>query len=123
MDSLVGYGIPFIFTPKSREEKIEEARQSGLIGNKGDHDFVGAKYGQEIICKRCGSRNIIVGEPFQEDFEKGIEIPYFCKDCKYEGTRVAKVKKVQDDGTLVVDLIPDGLIGLEGYGSLTGERY
>lgn len=121
MDGLVGYGIPFIFTPKSKEEKIEEARQSGLIGSRGDHDFVGAKYGQEIICKRCGSRDIIVGPPVQNDSEKGVEIPYLCRKCGYEGTRVARVKDIQDNGTIVVDLIPDGLVGLEGYGSFLGE--
>ena len=116
-NGLVGYGIPFIFNPKSREDKIEEARQSGLIGKRGDHDFVGAKYGQEIICKRCGSRNILVGEPTFKDYEKGVEIPYYCQKCGYEGIRVAKVKKIIEDGTLVVDLVPDGLVGLEGYGS------
>lgn len=121
MDGLVGYGIPFIFTPKSREEKIEEARQSGLIGNKGDRDFIGAKYGQEIVCKRCGSRNIVVMPPIQDDFEKGVEIPYYCKKCGYEGTRVARVKRMEENGTLVVDLIPDGLVGLEGYGSFLGQ--
>ena len=117
-DNLVGYGIPFIFNPKTREEKIEEARQSGLIGKNGDHDFVGAKYGQEIVCKRCGSRNIRVAEPISKDLEKGVEIPYTCVSCGYQGTRVARVKNLTDDGTLVVDLIPDGLVGLEGYGSL-----
>ena len=121
-DNLVGYGIPFIFNPKTREEKIEEARQSGLIGKKNNYDFAGAKYGQEIICKRCGSRNILVGAPIGEDTEKGLEIPYFCKECGYKGKRVAKVKKITDDGTLVVDLIPDGLVGLEGYGSFANSN-
>lgn len=120
-NGLVGYGIPFIFNPKSREDKIEEARQSGLIGKKGDHDFVGAKYGQEIICKRCGSRDIIVGEPVVEDYEKGVEIFYRCQKCGYRGTRAAKIKKITADGTLIVDLIPDGLVGLEGYGSFVGQ--
>lgn len=120
-NGLVGYGIPFIFNSKSQEDKIEEARQSGLIGKKGDHDFVGAKYGQEIVCKRCGSRDIVVEFPVISDLEKGLEIPYTCRNCGYEGSRVAKAKKLTDDGTLVVDLIPDSLIGLDGYGSLAKE--
>jgi hypothetical protein len=117
IDGLIQYGVPFIFNSKSKEEKIEEARQSGLIGKQGDHDFIGAKYGQEIVCKRCGSRNVLVHQPIVEDLEKGVEIPYTCKDCGYEGTRAAKVKKLTDDGTLIVDLIPESLIGVEGYGS------
>ena len=121
MDGLVGYGIPFIFTPKSREEKIEEARQSGLIGDKGDHDFVGAKYGQSFVCKKCGSCNVVLGSPEVSDYEKGIEIPYWCSDCGYIGTRVGRFKAFEDDGTLVIDLIPDGLVGLEGYGSFLGQ--
>lgn len=123
-NGLIGFGIPYIINaPKSKEEKIEEARRSGFIGSHGDRDFVGAKYGQEIVCKHCGSRNILVGQPITKDNDKGIEIPYLCKDCGYEGSRVARAKKVTEDGTLVVDLIPDGLIGVEGYGTLTGKRY
>jgi len=119
MNSLTGFGIPFILEQqKTKEERIEEARRSGLIGKRNDQDFVGAKYGQEIICKRCGSRNIAVGFPIVKDEEKGIEIPYFCQSCGYEGTRVGRVKNLSDDGTLSVDLIPDGLIGIKGYGSL-----
>ena len=117
---LPSFGMPQIFFPKSREEKIEEARQSGLIGPRGDQDFVGAKYGQEIVCRRCGSRNILVGRPTKIDDEKGMEIPYYCRQCEYEGTRVAKARGVAEDGTLIVDLIPDTLIGLEGYGSALG---
>lgn len=118
MDNLVGFGIPFILQNKTREEKIEEARQSGLIGPRGDRDFVGAKYGQELVCKRCGSRNVIVGYPIVKDQEKGMEIPYECQNCGYEGTRGARAKGVAENGALMVDLIPDGLIGLEGYGSM-----
>jgi ribosomal protein L40E len=118
MSDLVGFGIPYILDmPKTKEEKVEEARRSGLIGNKNDQDFVGAKYGQEIVCRRCGSKNVIVGMPSGQDPEKGLEIPYYCRDCGYEGTRVARVKQITDDGTLIVDLIPDNLIGVEGYGS------
>lgn len=120
-DNLAGFGIPFILDmPKSKEEKIEEARRSGLIGTRTERDFVGAKYGQEIVCKRCGSRNILVEMPIVVDEEKGIEIPYYCKACGYSGSRVAKLKNITDEGTMVVDLIPDGLVGLEGYGSLVG---
>ena len=121
MSGLVGYGVPFIFTPKSREEKVEEARQSGLIGNRGDRDFVGAKFGQEIVCRRCGSRKILVGNPILIDNEKGAEIPYVCRDCGYEGSRVARIKGISNEGVLQVDLIPDSLVGLEGYGSFIGQ--
>lgn len=121
---LTGFGIPFIMDiPKSREEKIEEARRSGLIGKRHDQDFAGAKYGQEIVCRNCGSRNVVVGQPLHRDLEKGIEIPYYCNQCGYEGIRVAKIKGLSDDGVLDVDLIPDQLIGLEGYGSFLGEQY
>lgn len=47
-----------IIIPKTREEKIEEARRSGLIGK--DNKLAGAKYGQEIVCHSCGSRNVVV---------------------------------------------------------------
>lgn len=117
-DSLAGYGLPFIFNPKTREEKIEEARQSELIGKKNDYDFAGAKYGQEIVCRNCGSHNVTVGFPGVSDVEKGVEIPYFCRQCGYEGKRIARVKKITDDGTMVVDLVPENLIGVEGYGRL-----
>ena len=121
MNDLVGFGVPFLLNSKSQEDKIEEARQSGLIGKNGNQDFVGAKYGQEIVCRKCGSRNIAVGLPVVTDLEKGLEIPYTCRYCGYEGTRVAKAKNIKDDGTLVVDLIPDSLVGLDGYGSLAKE--
>lgn len=117
------FSAPLILNPMTKEEKIEMARQSGLIGKKHDHDFAGAKYGQEIVCRNCGSRNIVVGMPMQQDLEKGVEIPYVCRECGYEGIRVARVKAINPDGTLVVDLIPDILIGIEGYGSMTGSRY
>lgn len=46
------------------------------------------------------------------DYERGVELYYLCKDCGYEGYRIVKVKDITDDGTLVVDLVPDGLIGV-----------
>lgn len=61
--------------------------------------------------------------PRQEDFEKGIEIPYTCKRCGYNGSRIGRLRSIKDDGTLVMDLVPEILIGLEGYGSLTGNYY
>lgn len=115
MSNLVGYGIPFIFNPKSKEEKIEEARQLGLINENG------VPQNQQVICQRCGSSNVIIALPKQDDFEKGVEIPYFCKNCGYEGKRVGKLKTVKNDGTLVMDLIPDQLVGLERYGSFLGQ--
>lgn len=117
------FSAPLIInSTMTREERIEEARKSGLIGKKHDHDFAGAKYGQEIVCRKCGSRDIVVETPVQEDLEKGVEIPYVCRTCGYEGVRVGKVKAIRDN-ILVIDLIPDILIGLEGYGSMTGNYY
>ena len=120
--NLAGFGIPFILdAPKSREEKIEEARQSGLIGKRGPKDLVGAPQGQQMCCKKCGSRNVQILSFDVTDLEKGCEILYYCNNCGYEGTRVAKVRTVKEDQTVVVDLVPDGLVGLEGYGSMLGK--
>lgn len=95
-----------------------------MIGNKSDTDFAGAKYGQQLCCKNCGSLNVAVFSPYIKDQEKGCEIPYRCKDCGYEGARVARVKDISDDGVLTVDLIPDGLVGLpNGYGNMAYGNY
>jgi len=124
--SLAGFGIPFILdAPKSREEKIEEARQSGLIGRSHKDIKNVAPNEQVMCCKRCGSRNVVVGMPITTDQEKGAELPYYCNQCGYEGTRVVRVKDVipNEDGSsrLVVDLVPDGLVGITG--SFVGNDY
>lgn len=120
--NLTGFGIPYIIdSPKSREDKIEEARRSGLIGDQGPKDLMGALRGQQMCCKRCGSRNVKLLSFDVTDLEKGCEIFYYCKNCGYEGTRAAKVRTVKEDQTVVVDLVPDGLVGLEGYGSMLGK--
>ncbi len=117
MDGLIGFGLPFLInSTKSREEKIEEARNSGFIGKDGR--LSSAPLGQQLVCQKCGSKNVVVGLPSAKDLEKGLEIPYYCNQCGYEGTRVAKAKNVSDDGTLEVELVPEKLVGLSGYGSL-----
>ena len=91
--NLTGFGIPYIIdSPKSKEEKIEEARRSGLIGDRGPKDLAGALQGQQMCCKRCGSRNVKLLSFDVTDLEKGCEIFYYCKNCGYEGTRAAKVR-------------------------------
>lgn len=120
-NGLMGFNIPLIFNiPKSREEKIEEARLSGLIDSRGR--ISNDPRNQRLFCEKCGSPNVSVGPPSVTDLEKGVEIPYYCNYCGYEGKRVAKAKNVTDDGVLEVDLIPDGLVGLEGYGSLAAQN-
>lgn len=69
----------------------------------------------QLCCKRCGSQRLQVGTPFLDDKEKGCEIPYFCLDCKYEGTAIGKIRSIDDNGKLTVDLIPDGLVGVVGH--------
>ena len=115
MNNLWSYGLPFIYTPKTEEEKIEEAKASGLL-NEND-TFIGAS-GQTFCCKNCGSLNVVVYHPIWRDDEKGCEIPYHCRDCGYKGTRVAKIKNIQDGkngAALVIDLIPDGLVGIPQF--------
>lgn len=120
--NLTGFGIPYIIdSPKNREDKIEEARRSGLIGDRGPKDLAGALQGQQMCCKRCGSRNVKLLSFDVTDLQKGCEIFYYCNSCGYEGTRAAKVRTVKEDQTVVVDLVPDGLVGLEGYGSMLGK--
>ena len=66
-----------------------------------------------MCCKRCGSCNIeITDYPNTSDYERGVELHYICRDCGYEGYRIVKIKTITKDGTLVVDLVPDGLIGV-----------
>jgi hypothetical protein len=124
--SLAGFGIPFILdAPKSREEKIEEARRSGYIRSNNPKDINTNR--EQLCCKRCGSLNIVVGSPIIADEEKGGELPYMCNDCGYTGTRVIRVKNVipsKDDPNkvkLVADLVPEGLVGITG--SLAGTDY
>ena len=124
--NLAGFGIPFILdTPKSREEKIEEARRSGLIGNS--HKDIKNVPGNEQVmcCKRCGSRKVDIGLPITNDDEKGAELPYYCNNCGYSGTRVIRIKDIKQDengnNRLVVDLVPDGLVGITG--SFVGGDY
>lgn len=96
---------PFLINvPKTKQEKLEEWK----ISNKGFDEK------QEVMCcKKCGSLHIdILGWYASIDNEKGAELYYECRDCGYEGTRVVKIKKITDDGTLVVDLVPQGLIGV-----------
>jgi len=124
--NLAGFGIPFILdVPKSREEKIEEARQSGLIG-KSHKDIKNVTPNEQVMCcKRCGSRNVVVGMLGKDDDEKGAELPYYCNNCGYSGTRVVRIKKVEQNedgsGRVIVDLVPDGLVGITG--SFVGEDY
>lgn len=104
-NSMFGIMNPFLINiPKTKEEKLEEWKRS----NKGFNEK------QEVMCcKKCGSRNIeITDYPATLDYERGVELPYICRDCGYEGYRIVKIKKITSDGTLVVDLVPDGLIGV-----------
>ena len=89
--------------PKTKEEKIEEARRSGLLQR--------AKT-EQLCCKRCGSLNIIVWQPDALDLEKGIVLPYTCKDCGYEGEANLKVIGLNDNGVLETELVPQGLVGI-----------
>lgn len=100
-----------LLMPRTKEEKIEEARRSGLIGKseKDIKDVPGNP--QRLYCKRCGSPNVICFSPNVDDVEKGGILPYQCKDCGYEGTRGIRIVTF-DDKTMVVDLLPDGLIGV-----------
>lgn len=107
--NLAGFRIPFIFNPKTPEEKIEEAKRSGLIKKNGN--FLDE---QVMCCKRCGSTNVLVGTPYMTDKEKGCEIPYYCRACDYEGTRVGKLQGVDENGVVKIDLVPDGLVGVYG---------
>lgn len=95
----------------SREEKIEEARRSGLIKN--EYDLRGPK-APVLCCKNCGSVRLLVGTPGINDQEKGCEIPYHCQECGYDGLASAKIKGIKD-GVLSVDIIPDGLVGTVGH--------
>lgn len=116
MDGLVGFGLPFLYFPKSEEEKIEEARRSGYIKSNDPHDINPNR--EQLCCKACGSLNVSVGNPIYLDDEKGIEIPYLCLNCGYVGSRVAQIKDIEDgsDGgtRLIVDLVPNGLVGIAG---------
>lgn len=109
-------GAPFIYTPKTTEEKIEEARQSGYINSNNPFDINSNR--EQLCCKACGSLNVAVGTLIYLDDEKGIEIPYLCYDCGYIGSRVAHIRNIEDtvDGNycVVVDLVPDGLVGIAG---------
>lgn len=121
MSSLADFGTPFILdSPKSQDEKIEEARRHGLIGTN-HKDIKNVPENEQVMCcKRCGSRNVVVGLPVVKDDEKGAELPYYCNNCDYFGTRVVRIKKIEN-GTIMVDLVPDGLIGITG--SMVGEDY
>lgn len=117
--NLAGFGIPFILnSPKSREEKIEEARRSGYITSNDPRSINSRR--EQLCCKKCGSLNVVVGTPIIPDDEKGGELPYLCKECGYTGTRVIRVKSIEPDSKnnknvrLVVDLVPDGLVGITG---------
>lgn len=75
VNGLAGYGIPFIIlSPKSREEKIEEARRSGYINSNNPNDINSNR--EKLCCQACGSLRVSVGEPIYLDNEKGLEIPY-----------------------------------------------
>lgn len=112
MSNLYGFGLPFIMdTPKSREESLEEARKSGLI--KSEKDLRGPN-APEFCCKACGSKNLVVGMPTALDTDKGVELPYICKDCGYEG--MANIRIRNFEGTkIIADIIPDGLVGVTGH--------
>lgn len=117
INSLTGFGIPFIWQqPKSKEEKIEEARRSGYIKSNNPNDINPNR--EQLCCKACGSLRVLVGDPTFLDDEKGMEIPYICDDCGYIGTRVARFVNIEDIGNgeqrLVLDLVPDGLVGIAG---------
>ena len=104
-NSMFGLMNPFLInTPKTKEEKLEEWKKT----NKGFNEQ------QEVLCcKKCGSRDVqILGYPTTLDYERGAELYYICRSCGYEGYRIVKIKTITEDGTLVVDLVPDGLIGV-----------
>lgn len=128
-NGLAGYGIPFIInTPKSREEKIEEARNSGLIGNSPKDIKDVPQNEQRIRCQYCGSLNVSVGFPETDDLEKGAKIPYVCIDCGYEGVRFARIKGFKkipgsENSRVIVDLIPDSLLGITGSALNGTENY
>ncbi len=88
---------------KSKEEKIEEARKSGLLEK--------AKT-EQLCCKKCGSLNIIVLHPETSDPEKGVVLPYVCKDCGYEGEANLKIIGIDKNGILQTELVPQGLVGI-----------
>lgn len=115
-NNLLGFGLPFLYLPKSREEKIEEAYRSGYIKSYNPDDINSNR--ERLCCKACGSLNVIPGEPIYVDNDKGVEIPYLCLDCDYIGSRAARIKSFDDapDGgiCLMVDLVPDGLVGVTG---------
>lgn len=116
MDGLIGFGLPFLYFPKSEEEKIEEARRSGYIRSNDPNDINPDR--EQLCCKACGSLRVLPNDPIYTDDEKGIEISYVCYDCGYVGSRAARIKSIDDapDGgcCLVVDLVPDGLVGIAG---------
>ncbi len=113
------YGIPYyIPAPLSQEERIEEARRSGLIRDLKNLDGPNAEV---FCCKRCGSTNVIVGYPEIDDDEKGAELPYYCNNCDYSGYRMVRITGMDEEGTLKVQLIPDGLVGLTG--TFVGNNY
>ena len=96
----------FIILPsfKSKEEKIEEARRSGLLNNK-----------KEVLCcKKCGSLRIQVMTPLIDDAEKGAQLPYTCMDCGYDGIANLKILNIDEKGVLQTELIPQGLVGVVG---------
>ena len=114
---LNGFEIPYIINaPKSVEEKIEEARRSGYINSNNPNDINSNR--EQLCCRACGSLKVSPGTPIYLDDTKGVEIPYLCLNCGYVGTRAACIRNLvpADDGgdCLVVDLIPDGLVGIAG---------
>lgn len=116
-DNLSGFEIPYIINaPKSIEEKIEEARRSGYINSNNPNDINSNR--EQLCCQACGSLKVSPGTLIYLDDAKGVEIPYLCLNCGYVGTRVAHIKNLvsADDGgqCLVVDLVPDGLVGIAG---------
>ena len=73
---------------------------------------------EQLCCQACGSLKVSPGTLIYLDDAKGVEIPYLCLNCGYVGSRAARIKNLvpADDGgqCLVVDLIPDGLVGIAG---------
>jgi len=104
----MGMNLTYFLQPKSKEDKLEEARAAELIDMRNRLN----SNTQVFCCKKCGSENLVVRMPSFTDQEKGCLIPYICRDCGYEDEAVARVKNLTDNGVLEVDIIPDGLIGV-----------